>query len=72
MNSIDGMDILVDCSCPDFCLEENTEIKLLNGNVVPVKELKNLFDKGEELWVYSTDEKGDFKPRQSRRCLDIW
>lgn len=63
MNSIDGMDILVDCSCPDFCLEENTEIKLLNGQVVTVKEMKSKFDNNEELWVYSTDEKGDFKPR---------
>lgn len=63
MNSIDGMDILINCSCPDFCLEENTEIKLLNGQVVTVKEMKSKFDNGEELWVYSTDENGDFKPR---------
>lgn len=61
-NSIDGMDIKVDCNCGDFCLEENTLIKLLNGQVVTVKQLKELFDKQEELWIYSTDEQGDFKP----------
>ena len=61
-DSIDGMDIKVDCNCGDFCLEENTLIKLLNGQVVTVKQLKELFDKQEELWIYSTDEQGDFKP----------
>ncbi len=61
-NSIDGMDIKVDCNCGDFCLEENTLIKLLNGQVVTVKQLKELFDKQEELWIYSTDEQGDFRP----------
>ena len=61
-NSIDGMDIKIDCNCGDFCLEENTLIKLLNGQVVTVKQLKELFDKQEELWIYSTDEQGDFRP----------
>lgn len=62
MNSIDGMDIKVDCTCADFCLEENTKIKLLNNNIVTIKQLKEMFDNNEEIWVYSTDEYGDFKP----------
>lgn len=58
----DREDIYMSCSCPDFCLDENTKIKLLNNQVKTVKELKEMFDNGEELWVYSTDENGDFKP----------
>lgn len=69
MNSIDGMDIKIDCSCPDFCLEENTLIKLLNGEVISVKDMKDRFDNNEELWVYSTDEKGDFKPG---KVTNVW
>lgn len=53
----------------DFCLEENTSIKLLNGQVVSVKQLKDMFDNNEELWVYSTDENGDFKPG---KVNDVW
>lgn len=62
MDAIDGMNIKVNCECGDFCLEENTEIKLLNGEVVTVKQLKEKFDSKDELWVYSTDENGDFRP----------
>lgn len=69
MNSIDGMDIKVDCNCADFCLEENTKIKLLNNEVVTVKKLKEKFDNNEELWVYSTDENGDFKPGKVK---NVW
>lgn len=68
-NSIDGMDIKVDCNCGDFCLEENTLIKLLNGQVVTVKQLKEMFDDNKELWLYSTDEKGDFKPG---KVINVW
>lgn len=67
--AMDGMDIKVDCSCPDFCLEENTLIKLLNGEVISVKDMKDRFDNNEELWVYSTDEKGDFKPG---KVTNVW
>lgn len=58
----DRDDVFIYCTCPDFCLDENTKIKLLNNQVKTVKELKEMFDNGEELWVYSTDENGDFKP----------
>ena len=69
MEAIDALEIKVDCTCPDFCLEENTKIKLLNGEVVKVKDLKTKFDNNEELWVYSTDENGDFKPGKVK---DVW
>ena len=68
-DSIDGMDIKVNCECGDWCLEENTKIKLLNGEVVTIKQLKEMFDNNEEIWVYSTDEKGDFKPG---KVEDVW
>ena len=69
MEAIDALEIKVDCTCPDFCLEENTKIKLLNGEVYSIKELKDKFDNNEELWVYSTDINGDFKPGKVK---DIW
>lgn len=62
IDAINKRDILVACTCPDWCLHEDTEIKLLNGEVKTIKDLKKMFDSGEDLWVYSTDEKGDFKP----------
>lgn len=67
--AIDAEDILVDCTCPDFCLHEDTELKLLNGQVVTVKDLLSKFNNNEELWVYSTDSNGDFKPG---RVTDVW
>ena len=67
--SIDNSDVYVDCTCPDFCLEENTEIKLLNGEIHTVKEILDMFNNGEELWVYSTDANGDFKPG---KVTDVW
>lgn len=62
-------DIKVHCSCPDFCLHPDTEIKLLDGSVKSIKDLKSDFDSGKKLWVYSTDEKGDFRPGEVE---DIW
>ena len=67
--ALDTEDLYVNCSCPDFCLEENTQIKLLNGEVYSIKELLTKFNNGEEIWVYSTDDKGDFRPG---RVTDIW
>lgn len=69
LGAMDGMNMKVDCNCGDFCLEENTKIKLLNNEVISVKDMKSKFDKGEELWVYSTDEKGDFKPG---KVSNVW
>ena len=49
INAINSGDVLVSCTCPDWCLDGNTEIKLLNGEVYTVEKLKELFDKGVEL-----------------------
>lgn len=51
------------------CLHPDTKIKLLDGTTPTVKEMCERFDKGETLWVYSTDDKGDFKPGQVER---VW
>lgn len=51
-------DIKIHCTC----LHPDTKINLLDGTIPTVKELKQRFDNGEDLWVYSTDENGDFKP----------
>lgn len=69
VNSFNRNDVYVKCTCPDFCLEENTKIKLLNGESIPIKEMFDRFTNNEELWVYSTDTNGDFKPG---RVSDVW
>lgn len=51
-------DVFVSCSC----LHPDTKIKLLDGSTPTVAEMKERFDKGEQLYVYSTDSNGDFKP----------
>jgi len=67
--ALDTEYLYIDCSCPDFCLEENTQIKLLNNEVYTIKDIYNKFQNNEEMWVYSTDEKGDFKPG---KVTDVW
>ena len=62
-------DVYVHCSCPDWCLHGDTKIKLLNGEVISVAEMLERHLSGKELWVYSTDEKGDFKPG---KVSDVW
>ena len=44
------------------CLRGDTGIKLLDGRVIEIKDLVKEFQEGKELWVYSTDEHGNFKP----------
>lgn len=51
-------DVFVNCSC----LHPTTKIKLLDGTSSTVEEMKERFEAGEKLFVFSTDEKGDFKP----------
>ena len=55
-------DVYIRCDCPDFCLYPDTNIKLLSGESISVKEMCNRFNNGEKLWVYSTDDNGDFVP----------
>lgn len=63
-------DIYVNCTCPDFCLKGDTKIKLLSGEVLTVEELLDKFNSTtEDLYVYSTDEHGDFKPGKIK---DVW
>lgn len=56
--ALDQSDIYLHCTC----LAPDTKINLLNGKVVTVKEMEQMYKNKEELWVYSVDENGDFKP----------
>lgn len=67
--AFNGEDVYFRCSCPDWCLHPDTAIKLLNGEVFSVKELLEKYKNGEELWVYSVDDSGDFKPG---KVSDVW
>lgn len=58
-------DVYIHCSC----LHPSTKIKLLDGRTVTVEEMKQLFDSGEKLYVYSTDKNGDFKPGEVEK---VW
>ena len=58
-------DIYVNCTC----LHPDTPIKLLDGTTLSVAEMKERFDEGEKLWVYSTDSNGDFKPGEVEK---VW
>jgi hypothetical protein len=49
-------------SCYCSCLKNDTMIKLLDGRTISVKDMEKEFVEGKDLWVYSTDSKGDFKP----------
>ena len=58
-------DVYVSCTC----LHPDTKIKLLDGTCPTVAEMKTRFDAGEKLYVYSTDDKGDFKPGEVEK---VW
>ena len=51
-------DVQVYCSC----LRADTKIKLLDGSCPTVRDMMNRFNSGENLWVYSVDSDGNFKP----------
>ena len=69
LRAFNADDVYINCTCPDFCLHKDTKIKLLSGETLSVEEMCNKFEDGEELWVYSTDEEGNFVPG---RVLDVW
>lgn len=49
---------------PEYqCLTGDTKIPLLNGSEMTIKEMAEL---GEEQWVYSCTEEGEFKPGLAR------
>ena len=51
-------DVFTFCSC----LHPDTKIKLLDGSVPTVAEMCERFNQGEQLYVYSVDDQGDFVP----------
>lgn len=59
VRSFNGDNVYVRCTC---CLKGDTKIKLLSGESISVEEMVDRFNHGEKMYVYSTDEKGDFKP----------
>lgn len=65
INSFNDDDVYVRCSC----LHPDTKIRLLDGSTPTVEEMKDRFDRGEKLYVYSTDERGDFKPGEVEK---VW
>lgn len=58
MDALSSSDVKVDCTC----LHEDTKIKLLDGTSPTIKELAQRFANGEDLWCYSVDENGVYKP----------
>lgn len=51
-------DIHVSCNC----LHPDTKIPLLDGTI---KTIKEIVDEKKEVWIYSTDEMGEFIPRKA-------
>lgn len=55
-------DLKVHCTCPDYCLTGDMKISLLDGRDLTIPEIIDEIRSGKEIWVYSSDERGDFKP----------
>jgi hypothetical protein len=65
-NAFDANDIYLHCNC----LHPDTEIKLLDGRVLTIENLCKEFETTDKkLYVYSTDEKGDFVPGEVEK---VW
>jgi len=47
------------CPCPAFCLEENTNIDLLDGRILSIKEIYKEHLKGKTHYVYSINKDND-------------
>ena len=69
MIGINKSDVFIRCNCPDFCLLGETQIKLLSGETLPISELCQRFKTDQDIYVYSVDSDGDFKPG---RVVDVW
>ena len=65
LKAFNGDDVYISCSC----LHPGTKIKLLDGTNPTIEEMKQRFDNGEKLYVYSTDANGDFKPGEVEK---VW
>lgn len=57
--------VYINCNC----LFPTTEIKLLDGRTLTIEQLYEEYQKGEKLYVYSTDSNGDFKPGEVEK---VW
>ena len=68
-NCLNKDGIRIDCNCPDFCLTGDTKISLLDGRDLDILSIVEEFNSGRELWVYSADKNGDFKPG---KIIDAW
>ena len=68
MIGINKSDVFIRCNCPDFCLVGETQIKLLSGETLPISELCQRFKADQDIYVYSVDNDGDFKPG---RVVDV-
>jgi len=53
------------------CLSGNTKIRLLDGQIKTIKELTDLYSKGEEFWVYSCREDGTIIPGKAHHPRKI-
>lgn len=64
-------DIKIRCSCKDFCLPGDMQIKLLDGRTIEVEQLFKEFQSGKnDLWAYSvSDEDHNFRPGH---ISDVW
>lgn len=58
VEALNSSDVRINCSC----LFPGTHIPLLDGSKPTIEELLTRYEGGEDLWVYSTDSAGDFKP----------
>lgn len=61
--------VYIHCSCPDWCLEKNTKIKLLSGEILTIEDMLTKFKENKSMWVYSVDNDGNFNPG---KVTDIW
>jgi hypothetical protein len=67
--ALDTEDLQVDCTCPDFCLHEDTKIKTITDESYTIKELYDKFNNGENICVYSVTNDGSLK---IGNVSDIW
>lgn len=67
--AINDGDLGMWCSCPAHCLHPDTKIKLLNQEIITIKELVERFRTGEKLYVYSVDAVGNM---HAGKVINAW
>lgn len=58
ISAFNSDNVYIHCSC----LHPDTKIRLLDGSNPTIAEMFDRFNLGEQLYVYSVDKNGDFKP----------